>query len=213
MVLVVQPGQFAGGYQGETQRVGKGMMRIWTIGHSTRPVEELIALLQEQGVERVVDVRRFPGSRRHPQYGRDALAEALERAGMEYVHEPGLGGRRPAARDSRNTYWRDPGFRGYADHMATPEFEDALRRLELLAAERPTAILCAEAVPWRCHRQLVADALVTGGHEVTHIVGTGRAEPHRLNGAARVSRGGVLTYPGEPEAGPLFEEGGNGDSR
>ncbi len=186
------------------------MTRIWTIGHSTRPVEELVELLRAQGVTQLVDVRRFPGSRRHPQYGREALAASLQDAGVTYVHEPGLGGRRPAARESRNTFWREAGFRGYADYMATAEFAEALRRLELLGAERPTAIMCAEAVPWRCHRQLVADALVAGGHDVIHILGAGRVQPHQLNRAALIEGGGTLTYPGEPAQGSLFPGGGEG---
>ncbi len=173
------------------------MARIWTIGHSTRPIEELIDLLRENGVEQLVDIRRYPGSRRQPQYGREALAAALTAAGIGYVHEPELGGRRRAAADSPNAYWRDPGFRGYADYMATPEFAAALARLEARAAEARVAILCAEAVPWRCHRQLVADALVAGGHDVVHIIGPGRTQPHALSPAARVRGDGTLHYPGE----------------
>ncbi len=182
------------------------MARIWTIGHSTRPSEELIRLLREHGISRLVDIRRFPGSRRQPQYGREALAAALAAAGIGYVHEPGLGGRRRALPHSPNGYWRDPGFRGYADYITTTEFAEALERLVALASERPTAILCAEAVPWRCHRQLVADALVAAGHEVTHITGPGRTQEHVLNRMARVSADGTLVYP--PEQVP-FPEGGD----
>lgn len=183
------------------------MARIWTIGHSTRPIEELIGLLRENAVERLVDIRRYPGSRRQPQYGQEALAGALRSAGIAYVHEAELGGRRTPAPDSPNGYWRDRGFRGYADYMATPEFAGALRRLEALGAERPTAILCAEAVPWRCHRQLVADALVAGGHEVAHIIGGGRTQAHALSSAARVRPDGTLVYPGDGEQARLFEAG------
>jgi len=186
------------------------MTRLWTIGHSTRPVEELVELLRGEGVTQLVDVRRFPGSRRQPQLGREALAAALPAAGITYVHEPGLGGRRPVAGDSRNTFWRDAGFRGYADYMATAEFAEALEHLESAAAAAPTAIMCAEAVPWRCHRQLVADALVVQGHEVLHIMGGGRVQPHQLNQAARLAVDGVLTYPGEPAQGSLFQGGGDG---
>lgn len=187
------------------------MARIWTIGHSTRPSEELIGLLREHGIGRLVDIRRFPGSRRQPQYGREALAAALAGAGIGYVHEPGLGGRRAARPDSPNAYWRDPGFRGYADHMATPEFGAALARLVALGNGEATAILCAEAVPWRCHRQLVADALVAAGNEVVHITGAGRAQPHVLNAAARLRADGTLVYPAEQER--LFDGGfGAGDA-
>ncbi len=174
-------------------------MRIYTIGHSTRPLTELVALLRAHGVRRLVDIRRFPGSRRNPQYGREALAEALAAAGIEYVAEPGLGGRRRGRPDSPNTHWRDAGFRAYADYMAEPEFEAALARLIAAAGEAPTAIMCAEAVPWRCHRQLVADALVVRGHEVAHIIGPGQARPHALNPAARPGPDGTLTYPGTVE--------------
>ncbi len=182
------------------------MVRIWTIGHSTRPIEELVALLREHGVERLVDIRRYPGSRRQPQYGREALAAALAGVGIDYVHEPELGGRRAPAADSPNGFWRDRGFRGYADYMGTPEFAAALERLKALAAERTTALLCAEAVPWRCHRQLVADALVAGGHDVAHITGPGRTRKHVLNAAARLRPDGTLAYPAEAEPG-LFEAG------
>jgi len=186
------------------------MTQIWTIGHSTRPVEELIELLRGEGITQLVDVRRYPGSRRQPQVGRETLAGALCDAGIIYVHEPGLGGRRPVARDSRNTFWREAGFRGYADYMATSEFAEALAHLESVAADGPTAIMCAEAVPWRCHRQLVADALAVRGHHVVHIIDAGRVRPHQLNRAVHVGAGGVLTYPGEPPQGSLFPGGGDG---
>ncbi len=174
------------------------MARFYTIGHSTRALAELIDLLRGHGVERLVDVRRVPGSRRNPQYGREALADALPEAGIAYVHEPALGGRRPARPDSPNTHWRDAGFRGYADYMAGPEFAAALRGLQAGAAEGVTAVMCAEAMPWRCHRQLLADALVVAGHEVAHILGPGPARPHVLNPAARV-RDGTITYPATDE--------------
>ncbi len=188
------------------------MAGFFTIGHSTRPLSELIELLRAHGVERLVDIRRFPGSRRNPQYGADPLARALAEAGIAYVHEPGLGGRRRPRPDSPNTHWRDAGFRGYADYMATPEFAAALGGLEAGAGAEGgvTAVMCAEAVPWRCHRQLLADALVADGHEVAHIVGPGPARPHVLNPAARPGPVGALTYPagtdadgaGSPGAGP-----------
>src|SRR5690606_29318613 len=165
---------------------------VFTVGHSTRTVEELIALLRERGVTVLVDVRRFPGSRRHPQFGRDALAGALAAHGIGYTHSPGLGGRRPVRPDSPNTAWRNRGFRGYADHMQTREFAAALAELKDLAARETAAILCAEAVPWRCHRRLIADALVVEGIRVLHILGPGRVEAHVLDPHARVRADGTL---------------------
>lgn len=176
------------------------MPPILTVGHSTRPIEELLALLQENRVEVLVDVRRFPGSRRHPQYSRDALAGSLEEAGIAYLHEPDLGGRRPAKPDSPHTAWRVDAFRGYADHMETPEFGAALDRLMQLGGEKTAVILCAEAVPWRCHRRLISDALVARGVEVRHILGPGRTDPHELDENAQVQPDGRLVYSGPPEA-------------
>lgn len=142
----------------------------------------------------LVDVRRYPGSRRHPQFAREALSRALEAEGIGYLHEPDLGGHRRPREDSPNTAWRNDAFRGYADHMAGPEFARALDRLR--AAPPRTAVMCAEAVPWRCHRQLIADALVARGVEVRHILGPGRVEPHALRADARVGEDGRVTYPG-----------------
>ncbi len=153
-------------------------------------------MLSEHGIRVLVDVRRFPASRRHPQFGREALAASLAAAGIEYVHEPDLGGRRAARPDSQHTAWRVEAFRGYADHMETPEFAAALERLMRRAAGTPTAILCAEAVPWRCHRRLISDALVARGVEVLHILGPGHAGPHELDANARVLPGGRLLYAG-----------------
>jgi uncharacterized protein (DUF488 family) len=167
---------------------------VFTIGHSTRPIEELLSLLAENGVRGLVDVRRYPGSRRHPQFSRDALAASLASAGLEYVHEPGLGGRRAARPDSPHTAWRVEAFRGYADHMETPEFEAALARLMERSAGETVTILCAEAVPWRCHRRLISDALVARGVPVLHILGPGRADPHELDPNAHVLPGGRLLY-------------------
>jgi uncharacterized protein (DUF488 family) len=172
------------------------MPPVFTAGHSTRPIDELLALLAEHGVRTLVDVRRFPGSRRHPQFSRDALAASLAAAGIEYVHEPGLGGRRAARPDSPHTAWRVEAFRGYADYMETPEFQAALQRLIQRGEEETVAILCAEAVPWRCHRRLISDALVTRGIQVMHILGPGRADPHELDPNARVLPGGRLLYTG-----------------
>lgn len=182
------------------------MPNILTIGHSTRSTAELIELLRAHGVDTLVDVRRFPGSRRYPHFASEPLARALTQAGITYVHEPRLGGRRTARQSSPNTYWRNPGFRGYADYMASPEFRQALEDLVALANDRTVAIMCAEAVPWRCHRQLVADALVAGGHAVAHIIGTGPAQPHVLNPALKVANNGVLTYAAEGGQASLFED-------
>jgi uncharacterized protein (DUF488 family) len=164
-------------------------------------------LLAEHGIQVLVDVRRFPASRRHPQFGREALAASLAEMGIEYVHEPDLGGRRAARPGSQHTAWRVEAFRGYADHMETAEFAAALERLIRRAAGIPTVILCAEAVPWRCHRRLISDALVARGVEVLHILGPGHAEPHELDANARVLPGGRLLYAGPAEAQPsLFRE-------
>jgi len=164
-------------------------------------------LLAEHGVKRLVDVRRYPASRRHPQFSREALAASLAGAGIEYVHEPDLGGRRAARPGSQHTAWRVEAFRGYADHMESPEFAAALERLMQRAREMPTAILCAEAVPWRCHRRLISDALVARGVQILHILGPGRAEPHELDPNARVLPGGRLLYAGPGgEQGSLFGE-------
>ena len=172
------------------------MPPVFTIGHSTRPIEDLLSLLAENGVRVLVDVRRYPGSRRHPQFSRDALAASLASAGIEYVHEPDLGGRRAVRPDSPHTAWRVEAFRGYADHMETPEFAAALARLMERAAGETVCILCAEAVPWRCHRRLISDALLARGVPVLHIMGPGRADPHELDPNARVLPGGRLLYAG-----------------
>jgi uncharacterized protein (DUF488 family) len=182
---------------------------VFTIGHSTRTIGEFIALLQANGVGMIVDVRRFPGSRRHPQFGRDALAAALADAGIAYRHEEALGGRRagdPAAGPSPNTAWRVAAFRAYADYMATPPFRAALERLMADAAERRPSILCAEAVPWRCHRRLITDALLARGVPVLDIIGPGRATPAVLSPHAVVQPDGGLVYPATPQ-GDLFGGG------
>jgi uncharacterized protein (DUF488 family) len=168
---------------------------IWTIGHSTRPLDLFIGLLRENGVACIADVRTVPRSRRHPQFAGEALAVSLPAAGIRYEHFGGLGGLRKPRRDSMNLGWRHPSFRGYADHMQTPAFHEALARLEVLASAVPAAIMCAEAVWWQCHRQLIADALVARGHEVLHILGSGKATPHALTSFARITDGEV-DYPG-----------------
>ncbi len=168
---------------------------VYTIGHSTRTLGEFIAALRAHEVGRVVDIRRFPSSRRHPHFTRDALSAALAASGMDYVHLEALGGRRrPAPGPSPNTGWRSAGFRAYADHMLTDEFAAAIERLLALARERPTAIMCAESAYTRCHRLLVADYLTAQGTEVRHILDEGRWQAHRLTPFARVE-GGRVTYP------------------
>jgi uncharacterized protein (DUF488 family) len=180
---------------------------VFTIGHSTRPIEDLLSLLAEHGVRVLVDVRRYPGSRRHPQFSRDALAASLASAGIEYVHEPDLGGRRAVRPGSPHTAWRVEAFQGYADHMETPEFAAALARLMERAAGETVAILCAEAVPWRCHRRLISDALLAQGITVLHILGPGRADPHELDPNARILPGGRLLYAGPAgDQRTLFED-------
>jgi uncharacterized protein (DUF488 family) len=171
-------------------------LRVFTIGHSTRPIGEFIELLRSNGVERLVDIRTIPKSRHNPQFNTDALAKSLRDAGIDYVHLKALGGLRKALRDSRNTGWRNASFRGYADYMQTPEFEEALVRAIELAAEKPTAFMCAEAVPWRCHRSLVADALVVRRIEAMEIVDSSPPKPHKLTPFARVD-GTRVTYPAE----------------
>jgi len=166
---------------------------IFTVGHSIRPQNELIAILEEARVKLLVDVRRFPGSRRHPQFGKEALSAGLAAAGIAYRHEPDLGGRREPRPDSPHTAWRVAGFRGYADHIASPEFRAALERL-IAPPETPTAVMCAEALPWKCHRQLIADALVARGIEVVHLLAAGQRQAHVLNPAAVLHRDGTVVY-------------------
>jgi uncharacterized protein (DUF488 family) len=171
------------------------MRRFYTIGHSTRSAAEFLDLLLGAAVQLLVDVRRYPGSRRHPHFNREPLRELLRPAGISYLHLPELGGRRTAVPASLNGFWRNASFRAYADYMSTPEFAAALRRLESLPAQQSPVLLCAEAVPWRCHRQLIADALVARGHEVQHILAAHRSERHALHPGARLNTEGSLVYP------------------
>jgi uncharacterized protein (DUF488 family) len=157
---------------------------IYTIGHSTRTLDEFVALLEAHQLQLIVDVRTLPRSRRVPQFNRDALAEALAARRIGYVHLGALGGLRRPRPDSVNTGWRNTAFRGYADYMQTAEFRDGLKRLVELGP-RPLAVMCAEAVPWRCHRSLLADALVFGGVPVSHILDAGPARPHTPTPFAR----------------------------
>jgi uncharacterized protein (DUF488 family) len=172
---------------------------ISTIGHSTHLIEEFIRILQAHGIRQLVDVRTIPGSRRNPQFNREALAASLKAAGIGYRHMPGLGGLRRARPDSINTGWRNASFRGFADYMQTREFPDALEALITLAAETPAAIMCAEAVPWRCHRSLISDALLARGITVLEIMSATHAQPHALTPFARV-QGTEVTYRGETVA-------------
>ena len=169
-------------------------LTIFTIGHSTRPIEEFIGMLQAHGIQQLVDVRTIPKSRRVPQFNQDALAAKLEAAGIRYVHLKELGGLRHAKKDSINLGWRNASFRGYADYMGTEEFRAALGRLQELAQTKRTAIMCAEAVPWRCHRSLIGDALLVRGVRVEDIFSATSRRPHEMTPFARV-RGTEVTYP------------------
>jgi uncharacterized protein (DUF488 family) len=159
---------------------------VHTLGHSTLPLEDFLGLLEAHAIDTIADVRRFPASRRHPHFAREPLAAALAARTIAYAWLPALGGRRDARPDSPHVAWRNEAFRGYADHMEGAEFHDGLAALLRLADGRRAAIMCAEAVPWRCHRQLIADVLVARGVEVRHVTGRGRAEAHRLTPFARV---------------------------
>ena len=171
---------------------------MWTVGHSTRSLAELAALVRAHGVDTIADVRKIPRSGRHPQFSIDTLPSTLSAEGLGYVHMPGLGGLRREQHDSINRAWRNPSFRAYADYMQTPEFAAHLEDLRTLGQEHRVAIMCAEAVWWQCHRSLIADALVALGDPVVHILTADRAEPHVLRDFARVTNGRV-SYPGEPE--------------
>ena len=186
-------------------------MRIWTIGHSTRTIDEFISLLKENEINLLADVRAWPGSKRYPQFNKDALAESLRAHGLRYEHFPELGGKRKSKPDSRNTAWRNTSFRGYADYMETQQFRTGVERLLAFArsdglgsrrnerdgweAVTPcrTAIMCAEAVWWRCHRCLIADYLKARGLEVLHVLGANKVEPHPYTSAARIVNG-ELSY-------------------
>lgn len=169
---------------------------LFTIGHSTRTVAAFLDLLRAHGVEQVCDVRTIPKSRHNPQFGAEALRSSLEAAGLGYRHLAALGGLRHARPDSINQGWRNASFRGFADYMQTPDFAAGLAELEQWAAARPTAILCAEAVPWRCHRSLIGDALEARGWRVLDIIGEAPAKPHRPMPFMRL-RDGAPIYPAE----------------
>jgi uncharacterized protein (DUF488 family) len=172
---------------------------VFTIGHSTRPLNEFIELLKAHDVKRVVDVRSIPRSRHNPQFNRESLAKHLRAARIGYVHLKKLGGLRHAKSDSTNLGWHNSSFRGFADYMQTLDFNTGLARLEKLASAKPSAMMCAEAVPWRCHRSLIADALVVRHFPVEHIMGNARTQAHELTPFARV-RGLQITYPTDKPA-------------
>ena len=170
------------------------MLTVFTIGHSIRTWKEFLELLRAHGIERVLDVRSIPRSRHNPQFNRETLSAKLRGARISYVHLRSLGGLRHARRDSPNMGWRNASFRGFADYMQTPEFEKGLQRLIKLAKKKKTAIMCAEAVPWRCHRSLIADALTARGIRAEHIGSGKRVRVHTLIPFGRV-RGDRITYP------------------
>ena len=171
------------------------MRAIFTIGHSTHSIEEFVCLLEAHGVEQLIDIRTVPRSRTNPQFNQDALPQSLKEAGIGYLHMPALGGLRHARANSPNTAWRNASFRGYADYMQTAEFAAAIDSLVERGSSRQVAIMCAEAVPWRCHRSLVADALFARGVPVENILGVARRQPHKLTPFARVE-GPRVWYPG-----------------
>ena len=174
--------------------MGGSNQTLWTIGHSTRSFEEFLALLEEYRIRLLADVRHFPGSRRVPWTAKVSLARALSDRSVAYEHFEDLGGFRKASPDSTNTAWHNSGFRGYADYMDTPEFSAALDRLIAVSRDRWTAIMCAEALPWKCHRWLLSDALVARGMRVIHILASGKTQDHRLTTFARV-HGTRVAYP------------------
>lgn len=176
-----------------------GPAKLYTVGHSTRTLEDFIALLKREGVSHLVDVRAFPTSARYPHFNQTNLTDGLAAAAIHYTHFPALGGRRKVRRDSHNTLWRNAGFRGYADYMETREFSAALDDLLALAARDSTAIMCAEAVPWRCHRSLISDAVVAKGVPVFHIMDSG-ADEHRLTSFGRIDAGGRVHYDAAPQS-------------
>ncbi len=176
----------------------KKTAEVFTIGHSTRTLEEFVSLLKSYGIEKVVDVRTIPRSRHNPQFNMDALAIFLRRRGIGYFHMKGLGGLRHALKDSLNTGWQNSSFRGFADYMQTEEFEESLKKLMEMTATKRVALMCAEAVPWRCHRSLIADALSVRDMKVIHIMSATSRHAHVITSFARV-RGKKITYPAEEQ--------------
>ena len=180
--------------QGTGELLDQGLT-VWTVGHSTRSIEEFKQILTSHQIKSLVDVRTFPGSRRYPQFNKPELAESLDAIGIQYVHQPKLGGRRKARPDSKNTAWNNEGFRGYADHMETPEFRQGIDELLKLAGLQSTTVMCAEAVWWRCHRSLISDYLKAAGVKVVHLLGEKKTEEHPYTPVARIVDG-RLSYAG-----------------
>jgi uncharacterized protein (DUF488 family) len=174
------------------------MYTIYTIGHSTRTIEQFIQLLKAHNIEELVDVRTVPKSRHNPQFGKEELAASLKQAGITYAHLAKLGGLRHSTKDSVNLGWQNTSFRGYADYMATPVFQAGLDELRAIAEKKTAALMCAEAVPWRCHRSLIADALTNQGWQVLHIQSRKTASPHELTPFLKV-QDGKITYPAPEE--------------
>jgi uncharacterized protein (DUF488 family) len=171
-------------------------VKIWTIGHSTRAIDVFISLLEEHGIRLLADVRSLPGSKRYPQFNKEALVNSLAKSGINYEHFPELGGRRKAQPESKNIAWRNVSFRGYADYMETDEFYKGVKRLLNLAADTgATVIMCAEAVWWRCHRSLISDYLKARGIEVMHILDANKTQAHPYTPAARIVNGELSYVP------------------
>lgn len=193
--------------------VPPGLM-LWTIGHSNRAFDEFAALLTSNNVQLLADVRRFPGSRRYPQFGREQMELALSAIGINYVHLPELGGRRVPLPGSPNTAWRNEAFRGYADYMMSEAFREGVTRLLGFAQEKRTAIMCAEALWWQCHRGLMSDYLKAAGHSVIHILAPGKTQEHPFTSAARLING-KLSYaaPASESELPLGDAGGSATKR
>ena len=178
-------------------------LSLWTLGHSTRQIDEFIGLLRAHQISLLVDVRTVPRSRYNPQFNTDTLGQSLRDAGLHYRHLPKLGGLRKPKNDSLNDGWRNASFRGYADYMQTEEFQRALEELMAYSTDKKTAIMRAEAVPWRCHRSLIADALVSRGWDIRHIMSPEKATPHVLTSLAHFEKG-TLTYPKPTDSPSLF---------
>jgi len=183
-------------------KAGSGLT-VWTIGHSTRELDELVGLLKENDIEAVADVRSFPGSRKFPHFNAEAMAVSLPAVGIEYIPFKQLGGRRKVRKDSPHTVWRNESFRGYADYMDTDDFRKAIDELFKLAASKRTAIMCSEAVWWRCHRSMISDYLKSIGVLVIHIMAPGKTEEHPYTSAAKLNDG-KLVY-GPAKEGGLFD--------
>lgn len=178
------------------KKIKEAALVIYTIGHSTRTIEEFIAILKAYHIQLLADIRTMPGSRRVPQFNEENMKPALEKAGIHYIHLKKLGGLRHTTKESANTAWRNKSFRGFADYMQTKDFEEGLEELISLAKKKTTTIMCAEAVPWRCHRSLVGDALMVRGFEVHNIFSEKKDDVHQLTSFAKVENE-KITYPGE----------------